>query len=449
MRHGSRADVAARLFLTIGALFPYWRLLTFGVIYVTDDYFTSDIFNGELPGRALIGQLIRQGEAPVWTSSLCSGLPLAGSAGGSDRAGGLYALPPRRRARPVRDRAAAGRRARCVRSGAALRRGQDRRGARGTRFRRLGLHRGPTETSQHRLHGRLAAGRAGVDRSRACARRCEASATGAARRFMAVFGLVFAQQVLAGFPQSAYICALVYGSFALFRHDRRSAAVGRWPRGSARLGRHRRRDRAGRGRRRRRAAAVVGAGERFGSRGGPWLGVVHAARVLAVERADVPGAVHQRRHLQQHLHRAAVLLGGLRLRRRRWRSCWRSTAAIRERRRPVVVFSIVMTVVAYLCVLGAATPFFGGLRARPRDEDVPLPDAVPDRRGARSRAARGRRPDPPASGSDAEMAASRRALPLLIAVAICAGTALDLYVHQPRQNPMVPAAQWLAAPSDG
>src|SRR4029077_21134790 len=34
---------------------------------------------------------------------------------------------------------------------------------------------------------------------------------------MALFGLVFAEQVLSGFPQSAYICALVYGAFALFR----------------------------------------------------------------------------------------------------------------------------------------------------------------------------------------------------------------------------------------
>ena len=29
---------------------------------------------------------------------------------------------------------------------------------------------------------------------------------------------------------------------------------------------------------------------------------------------------------------------------------------------------------------------------------------------------------------------------------MCAGTALDLFIHQPRQNPMVPAAAWLAAP---
>src|ERR1700680_737112 len=80
MRDGIRADIAARVFLTLGALLPYWRLLTFSVIYVTDDVFTSDIFNGELPGRVLVGQLIRHGQLPVWTTQLCSGFPIAGSA---------------------------------------------------------------------------------------------------------------------------------------------------------------------------------------------------------------------------------------------------------------------------------------------------------------------------------------------------------------------------------
>jgi hypothetical protein len=79
MSERTRADVAARAFLTLGALLPYWRLLTFGVIYITDDFFASDIYNGELPGRVLVGQLIRQGQWPVWTNQLCSGLPLAGA----------------------------------------------------------------------------------------------------------------------------------------------------------------------------------------------------------------------------------------------------------------------------------------------------------------------------------------------------------------------------------
>ena len=66
--------------MTLCALLPYWRFLTFGVVFVTDDYFASDIFNGELPGRVLAGQLVRQGQLPAWTHQLCSGLPLAGVA---------------------------------------------------------------------------------------------------------------------------------------------------------------------------------------------------------------------------------------------------------------------------------------------------------------------------------------------------------------------------------
>src|SRR3954470_13852510 len=93
MRDDTRANLTARVFLTLGALLPYWRLLTFRVIYVTDDFFASDIFNGELPGRALVGALIRHGQPPVWTNQLCSGLPLAGSA--VDPIGlGAFALLP-------------------------------------------------------------------------------------------------------------------------------------------------------------------------------------------------------------------------------------------------------------------------------------------------------------------------------------------------------------------
>src|SRR6266513_3167620 len=79
MRDRSRAAWAARIFLTIGALLPYWRLLTFGVVFVPDDQFTSDIFSGELPVRALIGQSLRSGHLPLWTNQLCSGYPLSGT----------------------------------------------------------------------------------------------------------------------------------------------------------------------------------------------------------------------------------------------------------------------------------------------------------------------------------------------------------------------------------
>src|ERR1700681_3285172 len=89
-----RADLSARVFLTLGALLPYWRLLTVGVIYVTDDIFTSDIFDGELPGRVLIGQLMRHGQLPVWTNQLCSGVPLAGAPADPIGLAAFSQLPP-------------------------------------------------------------------------------------------------------------------------------------------------------------------------------------------------------------------------------------------------------------------------------------------------------------------------------------------------------------------
>src|ERR1700675_653531 len=94
MRDSIRADMTARVFLTLGALLPYWRLLTFGVIYVTDDIFTSDIFDGELPGRVLIGQLMRHGQMPVWTNQICSGVPLAGAPADPIGLAAFSQLPP-------------------------------------------------------------------------------------------------------------------------------------------------------------------------------------------------------------------------------------------------------------------------------------------------------------------------------------------------------------------
>ena len=138
--------------------------------------------------------------------------------GRSDRARRLHAAAARRGAGPVRHRAAARRGARRLRTGPALRRRSAGRGAGGPGVCRLGLHRVPTQTPEHRLHGCLAARRTAADRSRAWRRRAPRTPTRARRAlFMAAFGLVFAEQVLSGFPQSAYICALVYGSFALFR----------------------------------------------------------------------------------------------------------------------------------------------------------------------------------------------------------------------------------------
>src|SRR4029079_1108772 len=88
-----RAGALARVCLTSVALLPYWRLLTFSVVFVTDDYFASDIFNGELPGRALVGEALPAGHWPAWTNRICSGYPLVGAP--ADPAGLLlFALLP-------------------------------------------------------------------------------------------------------------------------------------------------------------------------------------------------------------------------------------------------------------------------------------------------------------------------------------------------------------------
>src|SRR4026208_77238 len=87
-------NVMARVAVTVGALLPYWRFLAFNVVFITDDYFASDIFSGELPGRVLVGETIRQGHLPVWTNRLCSGLPLAGVALDPIGIGPFVLLPP-------------------------------------------------------------------------------------------------------------------------------------------------------------------------------------------------------------------------------------------------------------------------------------------------------------------------------------------------------------------
>ena len=211
-----RADIAARALLTLGALLPYWRLLTFGVIYVTDDFFTSDMFNGELPGRVLVGQLIRQGQLPQWTSQLCSGVPLAGAPADPIGLAAFSLLPPAAAldllvivALLV---AAHGS------YGLARRFGADRPGAvlAGLAFAGSGYiacqlkHLSIVSTVVW-----LPVGLSLIDR--VLDAEGPADTSHGAPCVMAAFGLVFAQQVLCAFPQSAYICALVYGSFALFR----------------------------------------------------------------------------------------------------------------------------------------------------------------------------------------------------------------------------------------
>jgi hypothetical protein len=443
MRDRTGADVAARVFLTLAALLPYWRLLTFGVIYVTDDIFTSDIFNGELPGRVLVGQLIRHGQMPVWTNQLCSGVPLAGASADPIGLGAFSLLPPA----AALDLfvivlllvAAHGA------YGLARRFGADRPGAvlTGIAFAGSGYiacqlkHLGIVSTVVWLPVGLLFIDRA-LDVS--------APTTGPRRAlFMALFGLVFAEQVLSAFPQSAYICALVYGSFALFRaiSDRRrlgSLPVWLWLLGG--LG----------------AAAVLGAAAGavvlfpLSALGGvsdrsEALGWVWSTRVaywppnvmnflIPYFHGDISNATYTGPSIfwedYGYVGIATVLLA--------------IYGGVREWRRPAAAFSIVMTVVAFLLVLGAATPVFRvAYLLLPGMKTFRFPTrflivvelglALLGGLGlTRLRADLERRWRAPSR------------VPRTIVLALCVGTAVDLFVVQPRQNPMVPARDWLAVP---
>ena len=269
----------------------------------------------------------------------------------------------------------------------------------------------------------------------------------ASRRFLFIglFGLVFAEQALAGFPQSVYICGLAYGAFTLFRTLVNRGSFDGW---RTRLG----------------LLCGVGVATALGGAAGAVVLLPLSALGSVSDRAEALGWVWSSRlaywpsniltFLVPYIHGdisdntyagppffwedygyvgiATVLL-----------ACY---GAWRERRRPLMVFTIALALGAYLMVLGPATPAFRvayellpgmklfrfptrflivvelGLALLGAVGLTRLREDMQRRWGAPSR------------------------IPQLVALALCAGTAIDLWVHQPRQNPMVPAAEWLAAP---
>ena len=443
MRDGIRAEIAARVALTIAALLPYWRLLTFSAVFVTDDYFTSDIFNGELPARVLIGRLIRDGQLPVWTGQLCSGLPLAGApldpigvaaftwlspAAALDllvvvllliAAHGAYSL--------------------------ARRFGSDRWGAllAGIAFAGSGYiacqlkHLAIVATVVWLPVGLVLIDRVFVHSAATLARRSV---------LVAGFGLVLAVQALSGFPQSLYICLLVYGVFAVFRAITLSRQAGH-P-GTAVS-----------------ALALLGFGTALGLGAGAVV-LVPLARLGAIsDRADVLNWVWVSRWAYWPLDVATFLVPyafgdisantytgtGL-----FWEDYGYIGAApfllgvffgILERRRPFVSFTIAMTLVAYLLVLGPATPFFRiayELVPGMKLFRFPTRFLIVVELGLALLGAIG------LTRLLAEVKHLSKGEPRLapaIGLLICTFTAADLLIHQPRLNPMVSAREWLAAPS--
>ncbi len=440
-------DICARAVLSAAALLPYWRFLSLGVVYVPDDMFASDLFNGELPGRALIGRLIAAGDFPVWTNQLCSGLPLAGAP--LDPVGtALFALFPPARALDILVvllLLVAGHGAYSL----ARRLGTDRLAAilGGIAFAGCGYlasqlrHLAIVSTVVWLPFGLVL-----IDKTFAAARKGGGPLFTVLRAGPAVlFGLVFAIQILAGFPQSAYICALAYMGFGatLCIRDARARGIRQMMPPAVALTTA--------------AAAAVGIGAIL-------LLPLNALAALS-DRATTstylwatdppywpPNILnfftpYYFGDISDNTYRG----GGL---------FWEDYGYLgfapvvlafygvaRERPRAALTFFKIATIVAYLFVLGSATPVFHiAYTVVPGLDRFRFPTRfliVVDL-GIAMLAAVGlcriRRDLSTIRGGGSITAAS-------IAAAIILITSVDLCVHQPRQNPVVDAATWLAEPA--
>jgi hypothetical protein len=439
MQHGGRADMAARVFLTLGVLAPYWRLLTFSVIFVTDGVFTSDLFNGELPGRLMFAEWIRAGQWPVWTSRMCSGYPLGGAPVDPLGLALFTQLPPA----AALDLllivlllvAAHGT------YSLARRLGADRTGAvlAGLGFAGSGYI--ATQLAHLSIMSTivwLPVGLILIDRVLTPGQR--------GRSFLlATLGLLFANQVLAGFPQAAYNCGLVYGSFALFRaisQRRELGPVKAWMTslagiaGALALGGL--------------AGAVVllplqelaSVSDRAGALDYEWATYTNfwPPMIFSFFAPYIYGDASDLSYIGPpvfwetfgYVGAATAVLAVY--------------GACREWRRPLVAFLAIMTILAFFFILGPRTPVYyaayllipGMARFR-----APTRFMVVVELGLVLLAAIGLT----RVGAELEErfgAASR--WPRYIRIGVCVVTALDLLYHMPRQNAFVQASEWLAPP---
>lgn len=457
MRTSKRHDAFARLLLTLGALLPYLPLLTLNTVYVTDDFFASDIFHGELPGRVLGAQLSSKGGVPLWTDQLCSGLPL----GLSEPIGlSAFALLPTATALDVfliimllvaaHGTYSFARRLGAARAGSVLA---------GIAFAGSGYlacqlkHLTIVSTVVWLPVGMLLLDGALSERRAAPMVAEDEEAVEAAppapwQRVLrlALFGLVLAEQALSGFPQSVYICGLVYGSWAVFRVTTlrgRHRGIPRWLLWLS-------------------VAGVVTAlglfagaavllplletgklsyrGEGVGyswSVAAPYWPRNALTFLLPYVNGDISDASYTGNSFfwedYGYVGAATFLLA--------------LYALAREWRRPQVVFLGVTAIVAYLIVLGPATPVFPvAWKLLPGLKTFRWPTrflVIVDF-GLCVLAAHGLT----RFGEDLKRWLRTQAprAPRWLVATVCAATALDLFLHQPRQNPMVPAGDWLAPP---
>lgn len=360
----------AAVLLVLAVLVPYCRIVTGRAIPVPDDIFVSDLADGEFPVRVEAGRVLRGGELPVWTSRAMTGMPLI-----VDPFTALLfaALPPASALGVVwaffLAVAAAGTYA------LARRLGSGRAGAflAGFAFAWSGFF-----VCQLRHLGVIGTV-VWFPWALYCIERASVPLLAIRRRllWLTAFGTCFGLQLLAGFPQSAYISALFYAALVAFRcgglvmPSRRSSLKPQW-----------------------RAAVILGAG----ALAAVVLGVLIGAAVLlplkalgAVSDRSGGGSYEWATHFKYYLPNfwtffvpyingdisdlsyrgrsifwedygyagfvtvlAALAAAGTLL----WGAFARRKGVFTSRRGRAVVFWTLAGVVAYLLVLGASTPCY-------------------------------------------------------------------------------------------
>jgi hypothetical protein len=229
----SRARWLAACVLVIAVLAPYHQILTGRAIPIPDDTFVSDLADGEFPARVEAARLVSTGELPIWTPRLYTGFPV-----GADPLSLLLfvALPPALAlgwliglllAIAAVGAYVLARHLGASRSGAFLA---------GFAFAWSGFcvcqlrHLGEFGTVAYFPFAlfcleKAGAGGCGLARAQELPVRRRLA-------WLVAFGAVFGVQVLAGFPQSAYISALVYAAvvaaraYQLLARDHRGTPVG-------------------------------------------------------------------------------------------------------------------------------------------------------------------------------------------------------------------------------
>ncbi len=203
-----RAELLARVLASCAALLPYWPLLAFDTLVVTDDGFTSDLWNGELPGRLLAST------GATWTSALCSGTPIVSVDPASSA---LFRLLSPAAALDVLLLAwllvaahgsfALARRFGASRAGAVLA---------ANAFAASGYL--VTQLKHLAIVGTvvwLPLALLCLDHALGPGTAARPETPGRRLGWLALFGCVFGAQALQGFPQSAYACGLLYAAYAL------------------------------------------------------------------------------------------------------------------------------------------------------------------------------------------------------------------------------------------